>query len=165
MTSGPAARRPTLLGCALAVAVALLLPGCGEDGAAAPGAATAQAPRDKSEASVQASAADGCPGQLDRFLGSLASLRSRLAVGLSYEQYAAAIDGLGAAYERVPVEPLTIDCLTASGAPGERALNRYIDAANAWGECLADAACTTAEIEPVLQRRWRLASRSLSEAR
>lgn len=54
--------------------------------------------------------------------------------------------------------------MTATGTPAEDALNRYIDAANAWGECLADASCATATIEPVLQRRWRLASRSLSAA-
>jgi hypothetical protein len=50
-----------------------------------------------------------------------------------------------------------------TGTPSEQALNEYIDAANAWGECLADAACTTASIEPILQRKWRMASRLLSE--
>ena len=43
-------------------------------------------------------------------------------------------------------------------------MNKYIDAANAWGECLAEAGCTTASIEGALQHKWRVASHSLSEA-
>jgi hypothetical protein len=54
--------------------------------------------------------------------------------------------------------------LSSTGTPGEKALNKYIDATNAWGECLADASCTTATIEPVLQHKWRRASGFLSEA-
>jgi hypothetical protein len=65
----------------------------------------------------------------------------------------------------IPVGHLAIGCLTTVGTPAEQAVNQYIDAANAWGECLADASCTTASIEPVLQRRWRIASGRLSEAR
>ena len=68
------------------------------------------------------------------------------------------------AQEFLRIDRLAIDCLSATGTPAEAALNKYIDGANAWGECLADASCGTATIEPVLQRKWRLASRSLSEA-
>ena len=67
-------------------------------------------------------------------------------------------------YDDLPVGRLTIGCLKTAGTPAEAALNKYIDGANAWGECLADAACTTAAIEPVLQRKWRLASGFISEA-
>jgi hypothetical protein len=156
----PAARRLSLLACALAAA-ALSLPACGSDGdataesaAAAPGKQAEAAARDRP-----------CPRQVDAFLNSLDALRRQLAVGLSYEQYTVRIKALRASYGEVPVERLEIGCLAAAGTPGESALNKYIDAANAWGECLADAACTTAAIEPVLQRRWRMASRFLSAAR
>jgi hypothetical protein len=91
-------------------------------------------------------------------------LRSNLAVGLSYEQYAAEMHGIRTAYDEIPVKRLTIDCLATAGTPGEKALNQYIDAANAWGECLAEAGCDTASIEANLQSRWRVASRFLSEA-
>jgi hypothetical protein len=90
-------------------------------------------------------------------------LRRQLAVGLSYEQYAARMKGLRASYGEIPVERLAIGCLASIGTPSERALDKYIDAANAWGECLADASCTTDSIEPVLQRKWRIASHFLSE--
>jgi hypothetical protein len=54
--------------------------------------------------------------------------------------------------------------VAATGTPAEAALNRYIEATNAWGDCLADASCTTTTIEPVLQRKWRVASGFLKEA-
>jgi hypothetical protein len=92
-------------------------------------------------------------------------LRRQLTVGLSYEQYAAKVKALRRSYDKLPIDRLLIDCVSAIGTPAEAALNRYINAANVWGECLADAACTTATIEPVLQRKWRVGSRLLSEAR
>ena len=67
-------------------------------------------------------------------------------------------------YAAIPIDHLGLGCLATEGTSAERALNRYIDAANTWGECLADAACTTATVEPVLQRKWRAASRYLGEA-
>ena len=109
-------------------------------------------------------AASRCRSEVDGFLKAMATLRSNLAVGLSYEQYAAEMRRVGAAYGRLPLDRLTLECLAASGTPGEKALNQYIDAANTWGECLAEAACDTASIEPGLQRKWRVASRFLSEA-
>jgi hypothetical protein len=163
MTSSPAAFRLTLCGCALIAALALVLSGCGEDGAATPGNTTGQPPEPKTE--TRASPTGGCPKQLGSFVKSLDALRSRLAVGLAYKQYLAKVKALQATYDQIPVDRLSIDCLTTIGTPGEKALNKHIDAANAWGECLADAACTTATIEPILQRKWRVASRYLSAAR
>ncbi len=161
--SPPAARRSLLLGCGLAT-LTLLLPGCGEEGKAAPeGNSASQAPGEANR-SAPPDAASGCPRQLSVFVKELRALRRQLAVGLSYEQYAAAVEDLRGGYDEIPVERIALDCLAAAGTPAEDALNKYIDGANAWGECLADAACTTATIEPVLQRKWRVASRYLSEA-
>jgi hypothetical protein len=156
----PAARRLPLLGCAL-TAAALALSACGGDGAATTESTTGAA----AEKPAPRTAADPCPAKVETFAGSLERLRRQLAIGLSYEQYAAEMKGLRAAYGRIPVGHLTIDCLASGATAGERAFNKYVDAANAWGECLADAACTTATIEPVLQRKWRTASGFVSEAR
>lgn len=106
-----------------------------------------------------------CPRQLVAFVDSLAALRSELAVGLSHAEYVAEVKDLRASYRQIPVDRIAVDCLLGTGRPSERVLNEHIDAANAWGECLAEAGCTTARIEPVLQRRWRIASRHLSAAR
>jgi hypothetical protein len=172
MTPAPlSARRLPPLGCALAVLAALALSACGgdgaataESGAAAPEGATPARPKQQPKA-TPARAARPCPAKVGTFVESLDRLRRRLAVGLSYEQYAAQMKGLRASYDQIPVGHLAIDCLTRTGSPAEKAFNHYIDAANAWGECLADASCTTAAIEPVLQRKWRVASGFLSEAR
>src|ERR1700733_219659 len=156
-------RRLSLLGCLLAGAGALLLPGCGGgDAATAESTATT---RPEQQTRGGALAGRPCPAQVGAFVESLDTLRHQLAIGLSYEQYAAKVKGLRGSYDELPVDRLTIACLTTTGTPAERAFDKYIDATNAWGECLADAACTTATIEPVLQRKWRLASDLLAEAR
>ena len=151
MTPFPPAVQLLLLGCGL---LALILPGCGEEGSAA---------QEKPVAKPQV-AREVCPPQLDAFVKELRTLRRELAVGLSYDRYKAAVGDLRASYAAIPVERLALDCLSTAGTPAEQALNKYIDGANAWGECLADAACTTATVEPVLQRKWRVASRHLGEA-
>jgi hypothetical protein len=162
--ASPVARRLPMLGVASLCAAALTLSACGggSGGSTTTVATAATASKQRGQARP---AGDPCRRQVGGFLKSMTALRSNLAVGLSYEQYAAAMHGVRAAYDKVPVEQLTLDCLAATGAPAEQALNKYTDAANAWGECLAEAGCTTASIEHALQRRWRVASHYLSEAR
>lgn len=150
------------LGCALAIAAALALSACGGGAATAESTATT---RPRQEASIAARNHDRCPAKVTAFVDSLDRLRRQLAIGLSYEQYAAKIKALGTSYDRLPIDHLDIDCLTASGTPAERAFDKYIDATNAWGECLANASCTVAAVEPMLQRQWRVASGLLSKAR
>lgn len=166
MTPPPAAFRlpPAVL--LLGVALALIASGCGEESSAARERGGAQRPRAQGSADhpAEGTATAGCPRRLDAFVDSLDALRRQLAVGLAYADYVSRVRNLRASYEKIPIDRLTFDCL-ATGRPAERALNKHIDAANAWGECLADAACTTETIEPVLQRKWRIASRHLSEAR
>jgi hypothetical protein len=109
-------------------------------------------------------AGDLCQSQLGSFVGSMDGLRRRLAVGVTYDQYVAEVRGIRSTYGEIPTEQLRIDCLTTVATPGEKAFNRYIEAANDWGECVSKLGCGSAEIEPVLQRRWRIASHFLSEA-
>lgn len=106
-----------------------------------------------------------CQGQVGGFLGSMDSLRKRLAVGLAYEQYVDEVESIRAAYKRIPTDELGVTCLTKVGTPSEKGFNEYIDAANAWGECVGEAGCESATVEPALQRKWRVASGFLSEAR
>jgi hypothetical protein len=163
MTLGPPyRRRPPLLGSALTAIVAVALSACGGDGAATAESAASAQPEPKREAAV--ASRQPCPAPVTAFVDSLDGLRRQLAVGLSYGQYAARIDDLHASYDRLPIDRLGLGCLTTAGAPAERAFNEYLDATNAWGRCLADASCSTAAIEPVLQRRWRQASGFLTEA-
>jgi hypothetical protein len=110
-------------------------------------------------------AGDLCQSQLGSFVGSMDGLRRRLAVGVTYDQYVAEVRGIRSTYGKIPIERLQIDCLSAVATPGEKAFNRYIEAANDWGECVSEAGCGSEEIEPALQRHWRIASHFLTEAK
>jgi hypothetical protein len=153
---------------------ALLLGGCGGGGADSTAAADATvaggpttikeqlSPRKRERS--PAPAAGACQSRLGSFVASMDSLRRRLAVGLTYDQYVAEVRGIRATYRKIPIERVEIDCLDAVGAPAEQAFNRYIGAANEWGECVSEAGCSSETVEPALQRRWRIASHFLSEA-
>jgi hypothetical protein len=168
-----AAARFQLAGCA--VLVVLLLPGCGAGGsdggsadatvASHPATTLAKArvpKRGKSQGAP--SAAGPCQGRLGSFVASMDSLRRRLAVGLTFDQYVAEVRGIHSTYRKIAIERVEIDCLAAVGTPAEKAFNRYIEAANDWGECVSKAGCSSETVEPALQRRWRIASHFLSAA-
>jgi hypothetical protein len=132
-----------------------------EDGTAAPGTASGDKPDGKSPNPVSGGS---CQAQLGDLVHSLDRLRVRLATGLSYEQYAKAVNQARRTYAALPADTLPADCLIAAGSAAEKSLNRHIEAANAWGECLADAGCDAGVVEPELQRDWQVASHWLSEA-
>lgn len=165
-----AAARLPLAG--LAIAAAVLLPGCGNDGSdssagvtiTGPAAATSQQPRPEPKR-PPVPGGNLCQSQLGSFVGSMDGLRRRLAVGVTYDQYVAEVRGIRSTYGQIPFERLQIGCLAAVGTPSEKAFNRYIEGANDWGECVSELGCDTATIEPILQRRWRIASHFLAEAR
>jgi hypothetical protein len=155
MRLSPAATVGILLG------LALILPGCGDQGAPVADAGTATRPG--VEASRSATTRT-CRSQLHGLLGSMDGLRGKLAVGLSYGVYLHEVKAAQAAYDRVPVGRLQLGCLVKVGTPAERALDRYIAAANTWGDCLTSVSCDSESIEPKLQRKWALASARLSAA-
>ncbi len=144
------------------LSLALALTACGEGSTS--GSEQATADPSGTEPDVRSSADARCRAQLRSFLGSMDALREDLAVGLSYEDYLGEVGEVQDAYDRIRVDRLPVGCLLVAAGPGERALNRYIAAANAWGDCLATAACETESIEPQLQHRWTLASDLLSSA-
>lgn len=169
----PAAARFHLVGCVLLAA--LLLGGCGDSGSGsttgagetvASGTATAGkgAPRSHQGNRQDVPAAGPCQSKLGSFVASMDSLRRRLAVGVTYEQYVAEVRGIRSTYGKIPIGQVEIDCLEAVGTPGEKAFNHYVGAANEWGECVSEAGCSSETVEPVLQRRWRIASHLLTEA-
>jgi hypothetical protein len=171
----PAAARIGFAGCALVAA--LLVAGCG-GGSDTTGAATATVAskpagaagtttvaKDGSAKKHRAPAGSLCQSQLGSFVGSMDSLRRRLAVGVTYDQYVNEVHAIRSTYDRIPSDEVEIDCLGAVGAPAEKAFNRYIEAANDWGDCVSELGCESGTVEPVLQRRWRIAAHFLAEAR
>lgn len=106
----------------------------------------------------------GCQGQLGEFVGRMNDLRHSLLAGLSYSEYVVRVRAVRDAYEAVPVQRLGVGCLRGPAADAEAAFNQYLRAANAWGECAGTEGCAASEIEGKLQRRWRIASKSLDAA-
>jgi len=167
-----AAARPPLAGCALFAA--LVLSGCGGGGSdppaktgatvTSPAITTTTSEADAKRRKQQQPAAGPCQVQLGSFVASMDSLRRRLAVGVTFDQYVAEVRGIRSTYLEIPVERVEIDCLSAVATPAEEAFNRYIEAGNEWGECVSAAGCSSETVEPGLQRRWRIASHFLSEA-
>jgi len=167
----PAPARLQLTGCVLLAAA--LLAGCGGSGSDSTDSATvasrpvttaAEKPDPQQGKKPHATPGGPCQAQLGSFVASMDSLRRRLAVGLTFDQYLAEVRGIRSTYRKIPIDQVEIDCLGAVGTPSEHAFNRYIEAANDWGECVSEAGCGSATVEPVLQRRWRIASHFLSEA-
>jgi hypothetical protein len=152
--------------------VAALLLGCGDEGSDSTREMTISSPAPAPVTTTKESrpkvnrppAGDRCQSQLGSFVGSMDGLRRRLAVGVTYDQYVAEVRGIRSTYGEIPIEKLQIDCLTLVATPAEKAFNRYIEGANDWGKCVSELGCGTTEIEPVLQRRWRVASHFVSEA-
>jgi hypothetical protein len=168
----PAPARLQLTGCVLLAA--LLLAGCGGNGsdstgevtiASHPATTAAKKPQSRpSKKRARSSPGGPCQAQLGSFVASMDSLRRRLAVGVTFDQYLAEVRGIRSTYAKIPIDRVEIDCLSAVGTPSEQAFNRYIEATNDWGECVSEVGCSSATVEPVLQRRWRIASHFLSEA-
>ncbi|MGC1852253.1 MAG: hypothetical protein WA687_07425 [Solirubrobacterales bacterium] len=172
MRFGPIAAAAVLL------SLALILPGCGEEGTATAGGERAAAESTAGgeeaipsgatgvgETRMAALAARQCGRLLGDFLDAMESLGNTLAVGLDYDSYLGAVNHVRGAYAKVPADRLSFFCLTRVATPAEKALNTHIDAANAWGECLASSSCDPESVEPKLQRKWREASDLLSAAR
>jgi hypothetical protein len=149
MRSAPAAIAGLLL------ALMPILPGCGGEQAAKAGDPPPAGGRSNPEQ---------CRHRLGDLLDSLESLNNSLAVGLSYGDYLSAVNHDRAAYASVEADHLPLGCLGRVAGPSEQSLNVYIEAADAWGDCLATTSCSSGSIEPKLQQMWNQASHFLAEA-
>ena len=151
-------RFSTAIACAL-LCLAPALSSCGRGGDPAAGSPP------RTQTTAQAHRAVGsCRSQVGSFIGSLVSLRRSLSRGLSYTEYLPTVRAVRIAYRAIKPHELDAFCLLLVGGPAEHAFNLYIDAANAWGECLTTVGCTTASIEVKLQRQWSRASNQLGKA-
>jgi hypothetical protein len=156
--------------CVLAASLALGLSACGGGSgqATAGGVRSGTVPDRTVEISPagkgKGTSAGTCRDQVGAFVAAMAKLRTDLVAGLSYEQYVEEVEKIRGAYHRVPVAKLALECLRGTGTPAESGLNKYIEASNAWTECVETPGCESATVEPALQSRWRQASKLLSEA-
>lgn len=125
--------------------------------------AAAEAEQQQALEEAQA-AADKCKGQLGGLMSAERELQSRLAVGLSYDEYGTQVGSIRVEYDQVPFKAMDLDCTTNVGLPLEDALNAYAKAAGIWGDCIQDFNCDTDSIDPELQSRWSSASNNIDTA-
>lgn len=149
---------------AAAIGAVLALAACGGGGASAPVASTTVQAKEAKPVAGKTKEDSGCDARLDDFLDRMDDLRQSLLAGLSYDEYVVRVRAIRDAYEAVPVDKLGASCVDGPASDAEDAFNQYLRAANAWGECAATAGCAASEVEGKLQRRWRLASKSLDAA-
>jgi hypothetical protein len=155
--------------CLLASVLAIGLASCGGDSPEATAKAgtttvSTAATGTQSKPKAPTKPASSCLAQLDPFLKAMDALRTSLVSGLAYEQYVGEVKKIMAAYDEVPVDELTLGCVQTVGAPGEKALNRYIAASNTWTDCVEVPSCEAVSVEAPLQDKWREASEYLSKA-
>jgi hypothetical protein len=151
---------------AVAIVLVLALASCGGGGSSSAGTTAESTAKATAESDVAARTpkSHGCQSQIGEFLGRMDDLRQSLLAGLSYSEYVVRVRAIRDAYEEVPVDRLGVGCLAGAASDAEDAFNQYLRAANVWGGCAATAGCAASEIEGRLQRRWRIASKRLSEA-
>lgn len=105
-----------------------------------------------------------CEEQVAEVRTALSDLKAELAVGMSYDEYANAVSDASVAHGRVEVSRMDIECVSDVGVPLEKALNKYIKAANEWGDCIDELSCDLDAIDPKLQRLWHDAGDLLADA-
>jgi hypothetical protein len=157
-----------LSGSAVAAVLAASVGGCGSQAPAAPqksAATAAETAAAKAPAAATRPAGSGrCQAQLGGFLDAMDTLRSKLEVGLTFEQYVDEVRAIKRIYDGIPTGRLAIDCLIRAGTPGERSFDVYIAASHYWAGCAAEVSCQSSSIETRLQQEWKLASSLLSKA-
>ncbi len=105
-------------------------------------------------ADVQAN--EDCHTEMDSFVDSLTDLNSKIGVGMVYSDYLDAVGEVSVEYGRISFEDLSIGCVKNVGLEAEKALNRYSDAADYWGDTIENGGEVS---EPELQKKWSSATR------
>ena len=106
-----------------------------------------------------------CKAKIGDLVDRMDDLRQSLLAGLDYSEYVLRVQAIRAAYEAVPIDRLGLTCVAGPAGDAEDAFNQYLRAANLWGECAGTAGCAASSIESRLQRRWKVASKSLDAAK
>jgi hypothetical protein len=112
----------------------------------------------------RAADAETCDTELRDLVDSLGDLNSRLAVGLSFQDYSEHVGDVRVAYDKVDFSSLPARCLRRVGVPAENALNNYINAYNTWNDCIGDEYCDVDTIDPDLQSVWSVATARVEKA-
>jgi len=127
-----------------------------------------EAERKRAEAEAEAKVmAESCEDTLGDFQEAISELNSRLDIGLNYDEYTDAVADAKVEYDQIDFDDLSDNtkCLGSVGVPLEKAMNKYIQAANIWSKCFDDLECSNDQINGKLQVRWAEATLKIEKAK
>jgi hypothetical protein len=105
-----------------------------------------------------------CEKVIGEFLDGLATLDSRLDIGMNYEEYGNEVSGINVSYDAFEVDDIPGPKCLAVARSAETAFNYYIAAYRKWDRCLFDRYDCEVEIDTNVQDKWADASRYLGFA-
>lgn len=122
--------------------------------------AKAEREREAEEAALQA-AIDDCHGLMDDLVQELTDLDSKISVGMVYADYTESVRDVSVAYGRIDIDELEPSCLKHVALDAEKAVNRYSQAAEVWGDAIEGGYPVS---ESQLQDKWASGSRLINHA-
>lgn len=107
---------------------------------------------------------ENCNAALEGTASALTELDSRLAVGMSYDEYSTSAGDASVAYGAIDQSAVTGDCALRAGLYIEEALNTHIEASEIWRKCLNRLCNFNREINAEMQEKWLAASNKITKA-
>lgn len=108
---------------------------------------------------------EACADEMSPLLDDLSTLDARLDVGLDLDEYSDLLGNASVSYDAMDIDAPEPDCISDVGVPLENALNRYIDIASTWNDCIwEDTYCTMDDIDAEMQLAWKRSSRLIEKA-
>lgn len=148
---------------AIAVATVALATACGSSGGTASGSKSSGGGSSPTVATVEQMSKSDCLSKLGPFLNSMQEINSRLDIGMNESEFVQRVGTAKVKHDQLDPKALQGTCLDA-GVDLEKALNKYIKAANKWSNCVSNFSCTFKKINAVMQLYWLQASTRISTA-
>lgn len=108
---------------------------------------------------------EACVDEMSPLHEDLSTLDARLDVGLDLDEYSDLLGNASVSYDAMDIDAPQPDCISDVGVPLENALNKYIDIASTWNDCIwEDTYCTMDDIDAKMQLAWMRSSRLIEKA-
>jgi|tagenome__1003787_1003787.scaffolds.fasta_scaffold20833021_3 hypothetical protein len=158
---------------AAALVALVLLSACGQSAAqrsserasaSAAAASAAAAQRQAQREARQRHEWQTCTSQTRELRNKLEAIKSRLDVGVNYDDMGRYLGGASIAYHHIPMGKLDGRCLLNVGVPLEAAFNQYVQALNRWRACINDLYCEVqGSVLGEMRRHWTQAGQNLGK--
>jgi hypothetical protein len=119
----------------------------------------------RAEVAVEKAAYETCVDEMSPILEDLSTLDARLDVGLDLDEYSDLLGAASVSYDAMDIDAPEPDCISDVGVPLENALNKYIEIASTWNDCIwEDTYCSMDNIDAEMQLAWLKSSQLIDKA-